>query len=56
MSKGGSQLSDWADYTKPSLFCDFVRKLVNLSLPVNINSVLLPWTAAKVLTPHGRGV
>ena len=21
-----------------------------------MHSVLLPWTAAKVLTPHGRGV
>ena len=38
-SKGGSQLSGWQIASSWDLFCDFGRKLDNLSLPVR-NTVL----------------
>ena len=49
------------DCTKPSLFCDFGRKLVNLSLPVPVQcfaamdgskSLNAPWTGHLRRTRH----
>jgi len=34
VSKGGSQLSCWQIAQSRDCFCDFGRKLVNLSMPV----------------------
>jgi len=36
VSKGGSQLSGWQIAQSRNYFCDFGRKLVNLSLPVHV--------------------
>jgi len=36
MSKGGLQLRGWQLEQNWDYFCDFGRKLVNLSLPANV--------------------
>ncbi len=55
VSKGGSQLSCWQIAQSRDCFCDFGRKLENLSLPVDVQcfaamdgskSLNVPWTSS----------
>ena len=61
VSKNGSQLSGWQVVQNRDCFCDFGRKLVNLSLAVHVQcfaamdgskSLSTPWTGCLRRTRH----